>query len=67
LKKFLLIVNFICFASIFYAQLGINEFNSKRGFTDENGDDVDWIEIYNYSNNPVILSDFYLSDIQTFG
>ena len=62
MKKFLLIVNFICFASFFYAQLGINEFNCKRGFTDENGDDVDWIEIYNYSNNPVILSDFYLSD-----
>ena len=35
------------FISSLFAQLGINEFNCKRGFTDENGDDVDWIEIYN--------------------
>ena len=45
-----------------YAQFGINEFNCKRGFTDENGNDVDWIEIYNYSSNSVTLSDFFLSD-----
>ena len=64
MKKFLLLINFIVFASSFFAQLGINEFNCKRGFIDENGDDVDWIEIYNYSNNTILLSDFYLSDNQ---
>ena len=31
-------------------QLAVNEFNSKRGFTDENGDDVDWVEVFNYSS-----------------
>ena len=43
-------------------QIAINEFNSQRGFTDENGEDVDWVEVYNYSNSPVSLDGFYLSD-----
>lgn len=33
-----------------------------RGYTDEFGDDVDWIEIHNYSNDSVLLSQYYLSD-----
>lgn len=37
--------------------------SSNNGFIfDEDGDDEDWIEIYNASNNPVSLSDYYLSD-----
>ena len=45
-----------------YGQIAINEFNSQRGFTDENGEDVDWVEVYNYSNATVNLNGFYLSD-----
>jgi len=33
----------VLFSVSVHAQLAVNEFNSKRGFTDENGDDVDWI------------------------
>ena len=33
-----------------------------QGYTDEFGDDVDWIEIHNYSADSVLLSDYYLSD-----
>ncbi|MCF6357889.1 MAG: CotH kinase family protein, partial [Draconibacterium sp.] len=29
---------------------------------DEDGDTPDWIEIFNYSNNPINLSEYYLSD-----
>ena len=43
-------------------QLAVNEFNSKRGFTDENGDDVDWVEVFNYSSDSVFLADYFLSD-----
>lgn len=45
-----------------YGQIAINEFNSQRGFTDENGEDVDWVEVYNYSNATVNLNGYYLSD-----
>ena len=45
-----------------FGQIAINEFNSQRGFTDENGEDVDWIEVFNYSNSAVSLDGFYLSD-----
>ena len=44
------------------AQLAVNEFNSKGGFTDETGDDVDWIEVFNYATDSVFLSDYFLSD-----
>ena len=43
-------------------QIAINEFNSQRGFIDENGKDVDWVEVYNYSTTTVNLNEFYLSD-----
>ncbi|MDC0383154.1 chitobiase/beta-hexosaminidase C-terminal domain-containing protein, partial [Schleiferiaceae bacterium] len=45
-----------------HAQLAVNEFNSKRGFTDETGEDVDWIEIFNYATDSVFLADYFLSD-----
>ena len=45
-----------------HGQLVINEFNSRRGFTDERGKNVDWVEVFNHSSYPVNLSDFYLSD-----
>ena len=50
------------FSSSLFAQLAINEFNCKRGFTDENGDDVDWIEVYNPTSDSIFLGNYYLSD-----
>ncbi|MEC8458024.1 MAG: CotH kinase family protein [Bacteroidota bacterium] len=44
------------------AQIAINEFNCVRGYTDEFGDDLYWIEIHNFSNDSVLLSQYYLSD-----
>ena len=46
----------------------INEFvanNSSDGLLDEDGDDSDWIEIYNPGPNPADLSTFYLTDDET--
>jgi len=43
-------------------QLAINEFNSQRGFTDERGKNVDWVEVYNHSSSPVNLGGYCLSD-----
>lgn len=45
-----------------HAQLAVNEFNSKRGFTDETGEDVDWVEVFNYATDSVFLADYFLSD-----
>ena len=53
---------FFVFNPFLYAQLAINEFNCKRGFTDENGEDVDWIEIYNPTSDSIFLGNYYLSD-----
>ena len=61
LKNLWLVVALIWTSSMF-GQIAINEFNSQRGFTDENGEDVDWIEVFNYSNSAVSLDGFYLSD-----
>ena len=45
-----------------YSQIKINEFSSSKGFIDENGKNVDWIELVNIGNNVQDLSDYYLSD-----
>jgi len=52
----------VLFAVSAHAQLAVNEFNSKRGFTDETGEDVDWIEVFNYATDSVFLADYFLSD-----
>ena len=61
LKNLWLVVALFWTSSMF-GQIAINEFNSQRGFTDENGEDVDWVEVYNYSSGPISLDGFYLSD-----
>ena len=43
-------------------QIAINEFNAKKGFVDEFGENEDWVEIINTSEDSVDLSHFYLSD-----
>tara|TARA_B100000497_G_scaffold126467_1_gene165429 strand:- start:395 stop:3640 length:3246 start_codon:yes stop_codon:yes gene_type:complete len=62
LKKPVFLLLFILCGFALQAQLAINEFNCVRGYTDEFGDDVDWIEIHNYSADSVLLSEYYLSD-----
>src|SRR5688572_22366264 len=39
-----------------------NEDRSSSALRDEDGDIVDWIEIYNASNEPIDLSGWYLTD-----
>jgi hypothetical protein len=57
-----LALGLIFYAATSHGQLAVNEFNSKGGFTDENGDDVDWVEVFNYSSDSVFLADYFLSD-----
>ena len=52
----------VLFAVSAHSQLAVNEFNSKRGFADETGEDVDWIEVFNYATDSVFLADYFLSD-----
>jgi len=61
-RKFRAVVCFLLAAGAVYGQLSVNEFSSKRGFTDEYGEDVDWIEVYNHSSDSVLLSNYFLSD-----
>ncbi len=60
-----------CFLSLFLfsfssysQQLSINEIMASNGiaYQDEDGDEEDWIEIYNYGEFPINLSGFSLSD-----
>ena len=60
--KQLLALALIFYAATSYGQLAVNEFNSKRGFADETGQDVDWIEIFNHSSDSVFLADYFLTD-----
>jgi len=62
LYRFLSALLLLFLTHCLYAQLTINEFNCKRGFTDENGEDVDWIEIYNPTSDSIFLGNYYLSD-----
>lgn len=62
LSKCILCLTLLGLAPTLSAQIAVNEFNSKRGFTDEYGDDVDWIEVFNHSTDSVLLSQFFLSD-----
>ena len=43
-------------------QLLINEFSSKGNFEDFNGNTYDWVEIINFSNSSVNLSNYFLTD-----
>ncbi|MCO5250855.1 MAG: CotH kinase family protein [Candidatus Kapabacteria bacterium] len=67
MKKSLLIVLIILFLSSVYGRtqvLFINEIMSSNNkfYFDEDGDDSDWIEIYNNSGEPVNLEGYCLSD-----
>ena len=47
---------------IFFGQLRINEFSTKKGYTDEYGENVDWIEITNIGSSIESLNNYYLTD-----
>ena len=44
------------------AQLKINELSAHKGYTDETGDDCDWIEVINVGTSTLDLSDYFISD-----
>lgn len=44
------------------AQLVINEYSPLKGTFDAFGNESDWVEIHNYSESVIDLSDFFLSD-----
>lgn len=62
----LCLVVLACFAPLLQAQdnLLITEFlaENDRGLRDEDGDEQDWIEIYNAGTNTVNLANWYLTD-----
>jgi len=65
MKKIVLFIVLLLALSVnSQAQIAINEIMASNGTTiaDEDGDFEDWIELFNYSNEPVNLSGFGLSD-----
>ncbi len=63
--KLLLFISFLfCWTAIFSQDIVINEFMSDNNQTiaDEDGDFVDWIELYNNSNTTINLHGLKLSD-----
>lgn len=62
MRLLLLIILLTCYSG--FAQLQINEVCSDNDelLQSSNGEYYDWIEIYNNSDKPVELSDYYLSD-----
>ena len=57
--------NLFCFVVIsnsLFAQLVINEYSPLKGTYDMLGNESDWVEIYNTSENSINLSNYYLSD-----
>ena len=53
----LMFMPFICFG-----QLLINEFSSRGGYGDKDGNDCDWVEIINSGSDEINLSDYFISD-----
>ena len=45
-----------------YSQLYINEFSSKGSLNDNDGNNHDWVELINVSNDTINLSNYFLSD-----
>lgn len=64
MKYLLILILALCYFGNMKSQIVINEFSSANyfGFTDEDGDNVDWIELYNSSESSIDLSGYYLSD-----
>ncbi len=58
----LILLSLLAAATQMRAQIVLNEFNSKRGFEDNYGEQVDWVEVFNASTDTVYLGGYYLSD-----
>lgn len=54
----------VLWSSQTYANIEISEFMASNDKTllDEDGDDEDWIELHNFSNGPIDLTGWYLTD-----
>ena len=53
---------FIIVSSNSIGQIVINDFTAHKCIFDENGQETDWIELYNNSNEPQNLSNYFLTD-----
>ncbi len=62
--KFYFFIILIILPEISSAQVIINEYSCSNisGYTDNFGENEDWVELYNTSSSPVDLSGYYLSD-----
>lgn len=62
--KFSLIIALLLFTTSVYSQIRINEVcaSNAESLYDEDSDTPDWIELYNYSNEPVNLNNWKISD-----
>lgn len=62
--RLLILVSIFGMAAFTHGQVVINEVQSSNGITaeDEDGDNEDWIELYNTSSQPVNLEGYWLSD-----
>lgn len=66
--KFSLIILFILFTTTIYSQIRINEVcaSNSESLYDEDSDTPDWIELYNYSDKPVNLNTWKISDKNSY-
>ncbi|MCF8261125.1 MAG: CotH kinase family protein [Melioribacteraceae bacterium] len=67
MRTYFLIGYFAVFSLASAQSIIINEVSSSNAdlINDEDGDDPDWIEIYNSSTNPIDVSNYFLSDSKT--
>jgi hypothetical protein len=69
LYRFLTLLFFLTFFVATYGQLVINEVvsSNNNGIIDEDGEHVDWIELYNKSGQPVNLEGYVITDKKDIG
>jgi hypothetical protein len=61
----ILVIAFVHIQSVFLAQnISINEVSTTNmsNYLDANGKPKNWVELYNNNPNPILLSDYFLSD-----
>ena len=61
MKVFIKII-IVCLPKILFGQLLINELCSKGSVSDRFNDNSDWVELINYSDSNLTISNYYISD-----
>jgi hypothetical protein len=64
MRQLLLVIFFLFLSDQLFSQVFINEFSSSNhvGITDEDGENNDWIELFNLSSSEINLNGYHLSD-----